>query len=69
MNPFSRALCWAAAFLLLAAGNAAGLVADQSARVMFTVLPIVAWMSISGKGSCDGLSRRFHGTSALSGDR
>jgi len=69
MNPIFKAVCWAAVILLLALGNAAGLVADSSARVMFTVLPIVAWMSLSGKGSCDALSRRFHGNSALTGDR
>jgi hypothetical protein len=39
-------------FILLAAANAAGVVADETARVLFIVLPIVAWMAISGGGCC-----------------
>jgi hypothetical protein len=43
---------WAAAFLFVAVGNASGLIADDSARTMFIVLPLLAWLSISGSGNC-----------------
>lgn len=52
MNEIFKAACWAVAFLLLGAANAAGLVEDESARTLFIVLPVVAWLSISGRGHC-----------------
>ena len=37
MNTFSKALCWAGSLILLALGNAAGLVDDAAASTLFVV--------------------------------
>ena len=47
-----KASSWAAAFILLAIGNASGLITDDNARTMFIVLPLFAIMSITGFGNC-----------------
>ncbi len=52
MNVIAKSACWAAAILLVAAGNALGLVADKAADVLLIVLPIVAVMAIRGRSSC-----------------
>ena len=51
MSTISRAARWAAAILLLAIGNAAGLIADDAAQVLFCVLPVIALISL-GRGRC-----------------
>lgn len=52
MTTISKSLCWAGALLLLAAGNALGLVADQTAQVLFIVLPIAAVTALRGDNRC-----------------
>jgi hypothetical protein len=58
MHVIANAACWAFLFLLLATANAAGWVTDDSADVMFAVLPIIAWLSISGQTSCPPAARK-----------
>ncbi|MCB2067480.1 MAG: hypothetical protein KDE15_12675 [Erythrobacter sp.] len=50
MTRIQQALCWAAVLILLATGSALGLVERDTAQVLFIVLPVVAWMNISGRG-------------------
>lgn len=45
-------LCWAAAILLLAIANAAGLVKDEAAQTLFIILPVVAVMTMGRDQSC-----------------
>ena len=52
MPDLSKALCWAAAIVMLAAANAAGLVADDTAQVLFVVLPVIAVISLRRNASC-----------------
>lgn len=52
MNTFSKALCWAGSLILLALGNAAGLVDDAAASTLFVVLPIVAVMGLHKNSTC-----------------
>lgn len=52
MSTISKSLCWAGSLILLAVGNAAGLVADDTANTLFIVLPIVAVLSLREKTSC-----------------
>ena len=52
MKTYISALCWAGAILGVAAGNAAGAIADDTATTLFTVLPVVAWLSLQGRLSC-----------------
>lgn len=51
MKPIANALCWAAALILLALANAAGLIADKDANVMFAVIPAL-WVATGGLGRC-----------------
>lgn len=57
MSTISKALCWATSLILLAVGNAAGLVADDTANTLFIVLPIVAVLSLRGRSACNLWSR------------
>lgn len=52
MTAIFKGLCWAGSIILLAIGNAAGLVDDQTAGTLFVVLPAVALMTLRGHGSC-----------------
>ncbi len=52
MRTISKSICWAAAILLVATGNALGLVADKSADVLLIVLPLVAVMAIGDRRRC-----------------
>ena len=52
MSNIVKALCWAAAILLVALGNASGLIADSSANTMFAILPALAVISLSGPRAC-----------------
>ncbi len=49
MTDVARALCWAAALLLLALANYAGLIADKDAGVMFSIIPAL-WMASGIRG-------------------
>ena len=49
MTRIKQALCWAFAIILLAVGVAVGLVDRDAAQTLFIVLPVVAWLSITGR--------------------
>jgi hypothetical protein len=51
MLTVSRSLCWAASLILLAVGNATGLVSDSSATTMFAVIPAL-WVATIFGGNC-----------------
>ena len=53
MATIAKALCWAGSIILLAIGNAAGLVADDTATTLFVVLPVVAVMALNGRLRCE----------------
>ncbi len=57
MASIRRALPWAAAILLNAAGNYLGLIDDKTAGTLFIVLPIIAVVSL-GYGCGCGWRRR-----------
>nr|WP_166179085.1 hypothetical protein [Altererythrobacter segetis] len=52
MNQITKALCWAAAMLLLALGDRAGVLEHGTVVTLTTILPLLAWMSISGRTCC-----------------
>ncbi len=52
MSDISKALHWAAAILLLALGNAAGLIDDKTAGTMFVVLPVMAVIALNRGRGC-----------------
>jgi len=47
-----KGLCWAGSLILLALGNAAGLVADDAANTLFVVLPLLAVITMRGAACC-----------------
>lgn len=51
MNNIYKGSAWAAAILLNALGNYLGLIDDDTAQILFIVLPAVAVMSLQG-GTC-----------------
>lgn len=57
MAKVAKAMCWAAAILLVAIGNRLGLIGDKTANTLFIVLPIVAVMSLNGGRTCRPLHR------------
>ena len=52
MNSIPKALCWAAAMLFLALGDRAGVLEHGTVVTLITIIPILAWMSISGRMGC-----------------
>jgi hypothetical protein len=52
MNTLAKALCWAAAMLFLALGDRAGLLEHGTVVTLITIIPILAWLSITGRMSC-----------------
>ena len=52
MSSIRNALCWSAAILFVAAGNALGWIADDAARTLFAVLPGLFAFSLGGRGRC-----------------
>ena len=52
MSTITKAICWAGSLILLAIGNATGLVDDASATTLFAVLPVLAILSLSGRLHC-----------------
>lgn len=52
MTPISKALCWAAAILGVAAAGAFGVIDQASTITLLTVLPVAGWMALGGRGSC-----------------
>jgi hypothetical protein len=55
------AICWATAIILLAAADRADLIDHGSARVLFIVLPLIAWQSIAGSSDCRTRTRKVAG--------
>lgn len=49
MTSIPHALVWAALIILLALANAAGLVADKDAAVLFAILPAI-WIAATDRG-------------------
>jgi len=58
MSTNHKALCWAAALILLALAARNGLISQGSAKILFIVLPLIAWLSLRQSGSCRPLRRR-----------
>lgn len=56
MTQLRKALCWAAALLLLALGGRIGLMDRDAVTVLLIALPVVAWLSITGRGQCPARS-------------
>ena len=56
MSNIRKSLFWAAAILLNAAGNYLGLIDDETAEIMFVVLPGVAVATMGVR--CEGWRRR-----------
>lgn len=52
MTTYTKALRWAAAILLNAAGNYFGLIDDKTAETLFIVLPIAAVVSLGAGNDC-----------------
>lgn len=51
MTIIIRAICWAAAILVVAGCGRYGLIDHEAANTLTIVLPIVAWLSLD-QGSC-----------------
>ena len=52
MNMKLKALCWSAAIILVALGGASGLMDKHAVTTLTTILPLLAWMSITGRMNC-----------------
>jgi hypothetical protein len=52
MNKKLNALCWAAAIFLVALGGRSGLMDKDAVVTLLWVLPVLAWLSITGRMSC-----------------
>ena len=52
MNMKLKALCWAAAIIFVALGGASGLMEKDTVVTLTTILPLLAWMSITGRMNC-----------------
>lgn len=58
MKTIIKGLCWAAAIILTAIGNALGLIEDATARTLFIVLPILAIITLGSAARCTSLQGR-----------
>jgi len=47
-----KAACWASAIIVLAIASILGFVADNVATALFVILPLVAVLSLNGRGGC-----------------
>lgn len=56
MTILFKALCWAAALILLAVGARLGVVSERAMRTLMIVLPIVAVLALRG-GRCSYAAR------------
>lgn len=45
-------LCWGAALLMLGFGNRLGLIADDTATMLFAILPVLAVIAIGSGRPC-----------------
>jgi hypothetical protein len=57
MNTITKALCWAAVMLLLALGDRAGILEHGTVVTLITILPALAWLSITGRMDCSLIRR------------
>jgi hypothetical protein len=57
MNTIAKALCWAAAMLLLALGDRAGILEHGTVVTLITIMPVLAWLSITGRMGCSLLRK------------
>ncbi len=57
MDRILQALCWAMALIIAAIASQYGVMDRGSSTTLYIVLPIVAWMALSGRGTCS-LRRR-----------
>jgi hypothetical protein len=57
MNTFAKALCWAGAMLLLALGDRAGILEHGTVVTLITIIPVLAWLSITGRMGCSLIKR------------
>jgi hypothetical protein len=52
MNKKLNALCWAAAIFLVALGGWSGLMDKDAVVTLLWVLPVLTWLSITGRMNC-----------------
>lgn len=52
MNMKLKALCWGAAMLFVALGGRSALMDKGTVTTLVTIIPLLAWMSLSGRTSC-----------------
>lgn len=52
MRAIFTGLCWGAALLMLGLGNRLGLIADETATMLFAILPVLAVIAIGRGRSC-----------------
>lgn len=52
MTRTQQALCWAVALIALALSVSTGLVDRQAAQPLFITVPVLAYLSITGKTGC-----------------
>lgn len=52
MTKTTKALAWAGILMALAVASLFGLVKEDLAQTLIIVLPLVAWMNISGNQGC-----------------
>lgn len=47
-----QAFCWAGALFVAAAASRFGVMDNGSATTLLIVLPVAAWLALSGRGHC-----------------
>jgi len=52
MAGIRKAICWATVILVVGAAGRFGLIDEGSATTLLIVLPVIAWMALSGRGCC-----------------
>jgi hypothetical protein len=57
MTRLRHAICWATVIIAIAVAARMGAIDRGSATTLLTVLPIAAWMALSGRSSCRLWSR------------
>lgn len=52
MNRYLQALCWAFALILAAVASRFGVMDRGSQTTLLIVLPLAAWMALTGRSTC-----------------
>jgi hypothetical protein len=52
MSGYRNALCWAGAILAVAVAGMFGVIDEASTSTLLVVLPVAAWMAVTGRGRC-----------------